>query len=178
MRAERPGATGSQEPAAGRAEGFERAMRRAREGEGREGRRATGARSPHPHPHPHPTPDATTTPAATSNPAANPTATASPTGGASRASELAARAVALVSALREGGRPALLIAAADGLRYEVAGGPAGVELRALAPPLLERVARVDLHAVAIGCDRRGLRLLRTTVRVEAGGGGGAAAGKR
>jgi len=180
MRAERPGADGRKESPAAPTDGFERALRRAREGEGREARRKPPGRSE--------TPSATSAPApgagATAPPAPTPTPASAPADGAaagaqaSRSAELASRAVAAVTALRVGGQPALQIAAADGLRYEVAGGAGGVELRAVAPPLLERVARADLHAVAGGCDRRGVPLLRATVRVEAGGGRGAAGGKR
>jgi hypothetical protein len=80
--------------------------------------------------------------------------------------------VAAIAAARESGQVALVVTSGDGVRYEVADGAAGLELRAVAPPALERVARADLHAIAGACDRRGLPLRRATVRVQAGRGGG------
>jgi len=170
MRAERPGASGGRGEEPVPAEGFGRAMREAEarvKGEKEERRKATSP--PAAVATPTPTPIATPTAPLDPTPTAPPDPTPTPDPGAA-----AARAVAVVTALREGGQPALHIASADGIRYEVASGPQGVELRASAPPLLERVARADLHAVAGAIDRRGIALSRAAVRVE----GGAEAGRR
>lgn len=172
MRAEGAGGSRVAEPAQARApaqrakgDDFQGALRVARERQGKEGRaverEAEGA-----------TPTATPTPTASATASANPLDASAPhKPEASRAAEVAGRALATVAAQRNGLTPALRVEAADGIRYELAGGAGGVELRALAPPLLERVARADLHAVADGCGRRGVRLARATVQLDAVGRG-------
>ncbi|MBI5069260.1 MAG: hypothetical protein HZB56_13580 [Deltaproteobacteria bacterium] len=153
-RAERPAPVGAREASAAGAEGFARALREAEE------RTATSTSTP------------TATATSTSTATLTPTLTPTEEGPASRNAEVSARAVAAVAAAREAGQAALVVSAGDGMRYEVAGGAGGVELRIVAPPLLERVARADLHAVAGACDRRGLPLRRATVRVASREGGG------
>jgi len=84
----------------------------------------------------------------------------------------AARAVAAVTVQRSSGEARLEIATADGVRYALAASPGGVELRAAAPPALERVARADLHAVADSLRRRGVMVTRWAVATGASRPGG------
>lgn len=159
---------------------FQGALRGARERQGKEGRAVKRGAETHAATATAAAATAAATGAATATSSANPLDASAPRAPeASRAGEAAARAVATVAAQRNGLAPALRIEAADGIRYELAGGAGGVELRAVAPALLERVARADLHAVADGCGRRGVRLARATVQLdEAGRGRKGPGGKR
>lgn len=86
---------------------------------------------------------------------------AAPARGAGAAA--AARAIAAVTVSRSSGEARLEVATADGVRYALAASPGGVEIRASAPPALERVARADLHAVADSLRRRGVAVTRSAV---------------
>jgi len=91
-------------------------------------------------------------PASTGPPRSEPAASATPV-----------RVLAALEAQRLGARAGLEIASGDGVRWTVAEGPGGVEVRARAPPALERAARTDLQAISLALRERGVPLAKASV---------------
>jgi hypothetical protein len=176
----RPPAASARAPAGGFDEALRRALareareRKAREGEARPGTVSTpGSLAP----------GSAAAPGPPGEPVRSGKELGSPTSEtpaiASSAIASAARAGEVAALIRAGGRAQLEIAAGEDLRYRLCTANGGVEIRALAGPGLERVARADLHAVADALRRRGVRLHRAEVHPEPGRGGGArGAGRR
>jgi hypothetical protein len=84
-------------------------------------------------------------------------------GGAAVPAGAVDRAAAAVALIAQGDRFRLEVSAGPGLRFALSAGTGGVEIQARAAPPLERLARADLHAVAVALRRRGVPLARATV---------------